>query len=123
MASKLGSIGTLLEIDVRIGDSFGPFDFSNCVDDSGALIDFTGSTWSCVVSKRDGSNTAAITPTVSIVALGKFRINRTSTTGLTGGTFFAAAAAYNWKLQRTDSAGTITTDFYGPVNVAAQDVE
>lgn len=123
MPDRLGSIGTRLDIDVRIGDSFGPFDFTECTDESGALVDFTGSTWECIVSKRDGSNAAAISPSVVAVALGHFRINRTATSALTGGTFFEASPAYNWKLRRTDAAGTVGTDLFGVILVAAEDVE
>lgn len=120
MAESLGSIGTLLPLTVRIGDSLGPFDFSNCKDASGALVDFTGSTFVMDVYQRGSATTPVLSPTVTVIALGAYRVAKTATTTLSGGTFLNAAAKYEYRLRRTDSAGVTQTDFYGPVMVAAE---
>jgi hypothetical protein len=119
MAESLGSIGTLLPLYLRIGDSFGPYDFQGCKDASGALVDFTGSVFEMDIYQRGGNGTPALSPPVSVVALGHFRINATATTSLVGGGFQEAKASYEYRLRRT-SGGIKQTDFYGPIYVAAE---
>ena len=121
MTQKLGSIGELLPLEVRIGDAFGPYDFSECRDESGALVDFTGSSFEFTAWERGVGVIAGFAPTVSVVALGHYRINEHATTMLSGGDFFNAKAAYTYKLRRASGGSIPVTEFFGPLEVAAKD--
>ena len=122
---RIGSAGTRQDIELRVGGTFGPIDFDDCRDDAGNLIDFTGSTFECIVSLRDGSNTVTLSPVVSAVGLGHYRLQATPTTALNTADldFFTPKPKHNWILWRTDSAGVRKPDFYGVVYVSRESVE
>lgn len=122
---RIGTAGTRQDIELRVGATLGPVDFTDCRDDAGNLIDFTGSTFECIISLRDGSAAAVLSPVVSIVGLGHYRINPTPTAALATADldFFKPQPKHNWILWRTDTAGNRKPDFYGVVHVARETVE
>ena len=122
---RIGSAGTQQDIELRVGATLGPIDFTDCRDDAGALIDFTGSSFQCVVSLRDGNGTATLTPTVEPVALGHYRLQPISTAALATSDldFFKPKPKHNWILWRTDSAGVRRCDFFGVVHVSRESLE
>lgn len=121
MTDRLGSVGTRIDIDVRAGDSF-EYLFDDMRDESGALVDFTGCTFGgSMISLRGDSVAADLPLAVTITGLGAYKVAFVgSTAAWVAGDFFTPRATYNYKVRMTDTAGVVTTEWYGLIHVAAE---
>lgn len=119
--TSIGSIGERVDIDLRAGDTLGPFSLT-FTDEAGTAIDLTGSTLTASMSKQDDTGADIVmTATVTNAALGQATLTLAyaDTSALASNDFFNKAASYAWRLVLTDSQGTKWTLMYGTVNVAS----
>jgi len=124
----IGSIGTRLDLDIRAGDTLGPYTLT-FKDKTGTPIDLTGATVSAVTSLIDGGEgvDVAITATISDAVNGKATITFAAAStaawdaSLTGATDFTKTKKqYSWLCRCTDAAGQVRSIFYGYINVASK---
>lgn len=120
MSDKLGTIGTRLDIDIRAGDTLGPYEVEE-KDEAGVPLNLTGCTIAGAVSKRGVADADVPLTIVNInLAIGKysFELATAQSAALVGNDFFKADSVYAWKLTMTMSTGKTYTRYYGSVNVA-----
>jgi hypothetical protein len=124
----LGSIGTRLDLELRAGDTIGPYTLS-FVDKDGNPINLTGSSVSASVSFIDERATSdiVITSNVTDAVNGKATITLSATvtagfdaTLLADSNFAKSTKLYAWKAAYVDAAGTVRTLFYGYVWIASK---
>lgn len=124
----IGSIGTRLDLELRAGNTLGPYTLS-FKDSTGAAIDLTGASVSASASLIDEMQTSdvAITVAVTDALNGKIQISfsAASTAGwdatLTdSSSFLKAKKTYAWICNLTDSAGNVRTIFYGLIYIATK---
>lgn len=122
MAIRTGSIGARWDINLRAGDTFGPYSATLVNPATNAPIDLTGSTFAGAITKADGTSPVSLTVTITDAANGaiSWYAAGSDTTGLdtTGATFFSPADTSSWYVKWTDTGGNEQTLFYGEVNVA-----
>jgi hypothetical protein len=123
MADEAGSIGARLDLNVRAGDTLGPFTAA-LTDSSGAAIDLTNFTFEGAVSRLQTDDVAvAMTCTIDAAAGEvEFKVAAASTGALADddSDFFRASQTYSWYLKGTDSIGNKQTYLYGYVRVAKE---
>lgn len=122
MTPTLGSIGAEIDINLRAGDTLGPF-IITLSDTTGQLINLTGATLSGAISRlgTDDGDTALTVAAVAPLAGGTLSVSlsATATASLAGGDFFTLTAAYAWKVVMVDTGGKKTTLCFGKVYVAS----
>lgn len=123
--SALGSIGARLDLNVRAGDTLGPFVATLTDPATGAPIVLTGFTWEGAVSRidtEDGNQALTITVLDAIAGKVQFKLDKTATVALADADsdFFRPTGTYNWFLKGTDTLGSKQTYLYGVVNVAKE---
>lgn len=124
----IGSIGTRLDLEIRAGDTLGPYTLT-FKDKLGAPIDLAGATVSAVTSLIDAGegSEVAINTAISDAVNGKATITfaAASTAGwdssLTGANDFAKTKKlYGWLCRCVDAAGQVRSIFYGYIYVASK---
>jgi hypothetical protein len=125
MAEQAGSIGARLDLEVRAGDTFGPFVATLTDSMTGLVMNITGYTFEGAVSKLNTEDgLVALTCTITDAVNGKvqFKASAVATTALADATsnFFTASAKYSWYLKGTDTAGDKRTYLFGYVKVAKE---
>lgn len=121
MADEIGSIGEQLDLNVRAGDTLGPFSITIAKD--GVAVNLTGCTFDAAVSKLNTEDgVLPITVTVTDAANGVCSIKTADTSDLESeaSNFFRASATYSWFFKMTDTAGNKQTYLYGYVKVAKE---
>jgi hypothetical protein len=122
--AKAGTIGAQLDLDVRAGDTLGPFT-AQLTDPVTALpINLTGCTFEAAVSEldtEDGLVPLTVTITDAVNGWISFKLADSTALEVAASDFFKAARAYSWYLKRIDTAGNKLTIFYGYVNVAKKE--
>jgi hypothetical protein len=120
MTPTLGSIGAQIDINLRAGDTLGPFPVT-LTDGSGRPVNLTGATVTGALSAlgvADGD--LAMTVVVATPASGGLiTFSYGNTTTMTAGDFFNPLQTYAYRISMVDSAGAKPTLLFGYVNVAA----
>lgn len=124
----LGSIGSRLDLELRAGDTIGPYTFV-FTNEAGAPINLTGASFSAAISLIDGRVTTDINITTAITDAVNGKASLTLSAALTAG-FDASLVAdadfaktkklYAWKSSYVDSLGSKHTVFFGYVWIAAK---
>lgn len=119
--ATLGYIGERLDLLIRQGATFGPFDVTLANPDKTPL-DLTGATLRAHVRKKALDINVVITLQVELTepALGKFKFGLTDefTAGITAGESIKdPASVYVWDMEMEDSLGRVTPLYYGEVKV------
>lgn len=119
MAQNLGTVGAQIDIDLRAGDTLGPYKVY-LTDATGRPLDLTGNTFvgafAVLATPGDTLMTVVV---VGLPTAGVIQFSYAATSSLTGGDFFTTLASYAWRIKMTDAAGTVSTLIYGKINVAA----
>lgn len=121
---QIGGIGARVDLEVRAGDTLGPFT-ATIEDNTGAAVNLTGFTFEGAVSRLNTDDgTVAMTCTIVDAVNGKieFKIAAASTGAFadSASNFFKSSATYNYYVKGTDTAGTKKTYLYGLVRVAKE---
>lgn len=124
MVDTAGSIGARVDLEVRAGDTFGPFT-AILTNTDGSAVNIVGYTFEGAVSKLNTADTpVAMTCTITDAPNGKvqFKIPFASTGAFADATtnFFTPSATYSYYLKGTDTAGTKQTYLFGYVKVAKE---
>lgn len=125
MADKIGSIGDRLDIDIRVGDTLGPFAFQITEEDGVTPVNLTGSTFSGKASLLDDGTGADIALTINPVNLAngdmEFVLEDTSAFE-SSGDFLKTAKKYAYLIDWTNTAGHTKTVLCGYINTASGDL-
>lgn len=120
MALEIGVVGEELNLRIRQGATFGPYEFVMQNPDT-TPVDLTGCTIRGQI-RRDANSTVALTLTVPITdaANGEYELSLTDeqTAGLRAGKTEASSdSRYVWDLELLDAGGAVTPLYYGIVTV------
>lgn len=118
---SLGSIGDKLDLLVKQGSTFGPYEIT-LVDEKDEPINLNGCTFLGHIKKshEDPTPITSIDVTVIDEVGGKFTIGLSSTKTallLAGPEIKSKESSYIWDFDLTDAAGKITTLYYGDCKV------
>jgi hypothetical protein len=121
---EMGSIGARVDIEVRAGDTLGPF-LVTINDSTGAALNLVGYTFEGAVSKLNTADTPiAMTCTITDAVNGKvqFKVASASTGAFADANsqFFRSTATYSYYLKGTDTSGHKLTYLFGYVKVAKE---
>ena len=119
---KLGTAGQRIDIDLRVGDTLGPYTISEAAGTGVAAvpINLTGCVITGAISRRgapDGDTPLTIVNIDLAQGTYSFELTAAQSTMLLATDFFAADAAYAYKLTITYPNGTTYTRLYGLINV------
>jgi len=121
---EIGSIGARVDLNVRVGDTLGPFE-ATLTDDDGAVLDLTDCTFEAAVSRiddpEDGLLPITVTNAAPLTGVITFAMDDTSDLAGDSDDFFQAEATYAWFLRKIDANGNKQTVFFGYVKVAKED--
>lgn len=122
MADKIGSIGDRLDIDIRVGDTLGPFAFQITEEDGVTPVNLTGSTFSGKASLLDDGAGTDIPLTINPVNLanGEMEFLEPDTSSFeSSGDFSRTAKKYAYMIDWTNTAGHTKTVLFGYINTAS----
>jgi hypothetical protein len=119
--ATLGYIGERLDLLIRQGATFGPFDVTLANPDK-SPVDLSGASLRAHIRKKALDTNVVISLQVELTdpALGKFKFGLTDefTAGITAGESVKDhASLYVWDMEMEDSLGRVSPLYYGEVKV------
>ena len=124
MATKIGSLGVRLDIQVRQGTTVGPF-VVTLTDSSGAPVDLTGCTITGTIrhNRLDGTKIKDLACSLVDATAGKYQFGLTAVDSAAlpcGEEVTDDASIHKWDLEITYPDNTSRPQYYGLVHVLAE---
>lgn len=121
---KLGTFGIRQDIDLRAGDTLGPYTIREA-DGNNTPINLTGCTIAGAISRRgaaDGNTPLTIVPIDLTQGQYSFALTATQSAALVASDFFIPEATYAYKLTIQYPNGSFYTKIFGVINLVQQNL-